>query len=75
MTLDDLTIEQSKELVLMLGASKSEQPSGLNGMIGKKVIMRSYSVGVCFGILVEKDGKEVILENARRRGGDENDYK
>lgn len=66
MNLDDLTIGQAKELASLFGASKSEQSSGLNGMIGKKVIIRTYSAGVWFGILVQKDGKEVILENARR---------
>ena len=34
-------------------------------MIGKKVIIRTYSAGVWFGLLVQKEGKEVILENAR----------
>lgn len=66
MNINDLTIGQAKELASMFGASKSEQSSGLNGMIGKKVIIRTYSAGVWFGVLVQKDGKEVILENARR---------
>lgn len=34
--------------------------------IGKKVVIRTYSAGVHFGTLVEKDGKEVVLSNARR---------
>jgi cell division GTPase FtsZ len=38
----------------------------LNTMIGKKVIIRTYSAGVHFGTLVEKAGNEVILKNARR---------
>jgi hypothetical protein len=35
-------------------------------MIGKKVIVRTYSAGVHFGTLQSRDGKEVVLNNARR---------
>ena len=35
-------------------------------MIGKQVIVRTYSAGVHFGRLVERDGKEVVLNDARR---------
>ena len=35
-------------------------------MIGKYVIVRTYSAGVHAGILKSKDGKEVTLTNARR---------
>ena len=35
-------------------------------MIGKKVIIRADQAGVFFGTLKEKNGNEVILENARR---------
>jgi len=38
----------------------------LKNMIGKKVIIRTYSAGVFFGKLEEKAGNEVILSNARR---------
>ena len=34
--------------------------------IGKKVIVRTYSAGVHYGTLAERDGKEVLLENTRR---------
>lgn len=34
--------------------------------IGKQVIIRTYSAGVHFGVLVERDNKEVLLKNARR---------
>lgn len=40
--------------------------TGLNCMIGKKVIIRTYSAGVWFGELEQKDGNEVILKNGRR---------
>ena len=32
----------------------------------KYVIVRTYSAGVHAGTLVQRDGKEVVLENARR---------
>ena len=35
-------------------------------MIGKYVIVRTYSAGVHAGTLKSKDGKEVVLTNARR---------
>jgi formylmethanofuran dehydrogenase subunit B len=35
-------------------------------LIGKKVIIRTYSAGVHFGTLIEKANEEVILKNSRR---------
>lgn len=35
-------------------------------LIGKLVMIRTFSAGVHFGTLVEKDGKEVLLSNAHR---------
>lgn len=35
-------------------------------MINKKVLIRTYSAGVHFGILIGRKGKEVHLKNARR---------
>ena len=35
-------------------------------MIGKFVLIRTYSAGVHFGTLIERNGKEVLLKNARR---------
>ena len=32
----------------------------------KQVIVRTYSAGVHYGTLVSRDGKEVVLSNARR---------
>ncbi len=33
---------------------------------GKHVIVRTYSAGVWYGLLIEQDGKEVRLQDARR---------
>jgi hypothetical protein len=37
-----------------------------NHLIGKYVIIRTYSAGVWFGILDKKENNEVILKDARR---------
>lgn len=63
MNVDDLTLGQIKSLKSMLGDSS---PVSLNEMIGKKVIIRTYSAGVWFGTLDQKAGNEVIITSARR---------
>ena len=35
-------------------------------MIGKTCVVRTYSAGVFIGLVKSRDGKEVVLENARR---------
>ncbi len=35
-------------------------------MIGKYVIVRTYSAGVFFGLLQAREGKEAVIRNARR---------
>ena len=37
-----------------------------NSMIGKCVMIRTYSAGVHFGTLITKDGQSVLLHNAKR---------
>lgn len=74
--IDDLTIGEAKAIFKLFGATQSESlqvaqfaqvpQSTLSGMIGKKVIVRTYSAGVWFGTLTEKSGNEVIVSNARR---------
>jgi hypothetical protein len=64
MNIDELTIGQAKELSALFSAK--ENASGLNQMIGKDVIVRTYSAGCWFGVLHQKSGSEVILKNARR---------
>jgi hypothetical protein len=65
MNIDDMTIGQAKELSAMFG-NKQQTKDNLNSMIGQKVIVRTYSAGVFYGILKEKSGNEVILNDARR---------
>ena len=65
MNINDLTIGQAKELAAMFGPSSVGNQT-LNGMIGSKVIVRTYSAGCWFGTLDQKSGNEVILTQARR---------
>ena len=56
-----------KELAELFGMKNTTGESGLNSFaIGQEVIIRTYSAGVWFGRLKEKEGKEVILTEARR---------
>ena len=64
MNINDLTIGQVKEL--MTFTQQQQQQQTLNYHVGKKVIIRTYSAGVWFGLLAEKSGNEVILKDARR---------
>ena len=67
MKLDDLTIGEAKQLAQLFSQTQqSSTQQSLNNMIGKKVIVRTYSAGVHYGLLVEKSGNEVIIESARR---------
>ena len=69
-SINDLTIGQFKEISKLIGggadSSVGTKSEGLCGMVGKKVIIRTYSAGVWFGELSEKSGTEVIIKNARR---------
>lgn len=67
MNIDGLTIGQVKEVTALVGGIQGQNNETLTGgMIGKKVIIRTYSAGVWFGTLDEKSGNEVILTDARR---------
>lgn len=66
--LDNLTLGQLKEIGALLNnnVSNLSKNDGLCSMIGKKVIIRTYSAGVWFGTLSQKIEEEVILTDARR---------
>ena len=70
MDINDLTLGQLKELNALFNKQSVQMPTerlgSINCMIGKQVIIRTYSAGVWFGMLVEKSGNEVILKDARR---------
>lgn len=65
--IDNLTLGEIKEIAKLVNGSPSAAVAPtLNGMLGKKVIVRTYSAGVHYGELYEKSGNEVILKDARR---------
>ncbi|MBE9590027.1 hypothetical protein IM753_03380 [Moraxella sp. K127] len=66
MNIDNLTLGQIKQIQALLGNHSTPSQDGLNAMLGKKVIIRTYSAGVWFGELEQKAGTEVIIKNARR---------
>lgn len=66
MNIDNLTLNQVKQIHALLGNASTQSYNSLNAMIGKKVIIRTYSAGVWFGTLEQKAGSEVIIKNARR---------
>lgn len=66
MDINQLTIGQALELAALFGGTQKAAPQSLNGMVGQKVIIRTYNAGNWFGLLAEKAGSEVILKNARR---------
>ena len=69
MNIDDLTLREIKQLAPFFNNAApaiETKANTLNSLIGEKVIIRTYSAGVFFGVLVQKADDEVILENARR---------
>lgn len=63
MDIDNLTLKEIREIQSFSLASSK----GLDGfMIGRKVIIRTYSAGVWYGELAQKSGNEVILKDGRR---------
>lgn len=51
---------------LLNAEEQTEKPKIGRQFIGEEVIIRTYSAGVWFGRLTEKEGNEVILAEARR---------
>ena len=68
MDINDLTLGQIKELRAHFNDTVSTGSCGSIDaeLLGKKVIVRTYSAGAWFGTLKEKTGSEVILCDARR---------
>ncbi len=66
MNIDDLTIGEAKKLACLFGEKDKTSTGCCHPFLNKKVIIRTFSAGVHFGELIEKEGKEVILKNARR---------
>lgn len=63
--IDNLTIGQAREIAALF-VQQTMPPSGLDDMVGKKCIVRTYSAGVWYGAVSKKSGNEVIVTDARR---------
>jgi len=63
MDINDLTLRQIKEIQALLG-EKSEQAK--DPLIGRYVVVRTYSAGVHAGTLVKQDKEVVLLSESRR---------
>lgn len=59
--IDNLTLGQIKALRQVESGSV-----GISDYVGKKVIVRTLSAGVFYGVLLKKAGDEVILGSSRR---------
>jgi hypothetical protein len=64
MDINELTLGQIKEIQALAFTGSAQKIE--SGLIGKKVIIRTYSAGVHYGEIAEKEGNEVILKNSRR---------
>lgn len=64
MNLDELKLGEIKQLINLFGQTKSNDPA--RGMIGKTCMFRTYSAGVHFGELVEKEGQTCLVSNSQR---------
>lgn len=66
MNIDDLTLGQIKKLKNLFGKEEVDVPSTDHPMLGRRVLVRTYSAGVHIGDLVHVNGMECRLENALR---------
>jgi len=64
----EVTLRELKELLSdeQKDCTIKKEEEKLHHLIGKKVLIRTYSAGVHFGTLREKNGIECILENSIR---------
>lgn len=65
MSIEDMTIKQCQKIAEMFGETNHSAPI-FTGMIGKFVIVRCHDAGVHAGVLVSHQGRECVLEEARR---------
>ena len=63
MNLDDITLGELKNIVALFHPQVTPQP---HPMLGRRVLVRTYSAGVHIGNLTYVDGMECKLENALR---------
>lgn len=64
-----MTNELKEKIILSLlnvDENKVEKKQIASSMIGRVCMFRTYSAGVHYGELVERDGRECLLKNSRR---------
>lgn len=66
MIIDDLTIKEVREISQLFGGEDKPAPKMNTGMIGVYVIVRCRDAGVHAGVLVNHNGRECVLVDARR---------
>ena len=66
MNINNMTLGKLREINSLFNTKDTTNSKIDKKLIGKKVITRTYSAGVHYGTLTEKEGHEVILKNARR---------
>jgi len=55
-----------KEIIRDEILTTPKEPQRVHPMVGETCLFRTYSAGVHFGELVEKEGKECLVKDARR---------
>jgi hypothetical protein len=73
MDINDITIREWQQLLKLFKSLEEVEDGphkgssgGLMAMVGAECIVRTQSAGVWFGVIQAKDGREVIVKNARR---------
>jgi|SRR3990167_5687660 len=67
MNIDDLTYGDLKKIAALFSGNGEAKNAAIDDhLIGKPVIIRTYSAGVHFGILDARNGAEVRLRDTRR---------
>ena len=61
----EITIAELKDLIAATTATTNCAPVA-DPNVGRYVIVRTYSAGVHVGVLTSRNGREVVLSNARR---------
>lgn len=63
-------LDEAKDIALALGQKPDDDGPSSNSLasygVGRKCIIRTCSSGIHFGTVKEREGQELVLENARR---------
>jgi hypothetical protein len=59
-------LQKNEAVTQPIEETKATEPFMKSDLLGKICMIRTYSAGVFYGIILEKQGKEVKVKNARR---------